>query len=191
MISQRAIESFVGLFLLASIIALLTLAFKVSGLTSFFRPAGYDVTAEFDDIGQLKVRSPVKIGGVLVGEISSISLDPTSYKAIVKLHIDSRFKQIPDDSSASILTAGLLGDNYIAINPMYSENYLKNGDQLQDTHSAMILEKLIGQLIYKLGNMNKDSKGSDKPQSTEPPKDANSAELEKIKDVKKPAAHSN
>ena len=152
MLSQRRIESLVGLFLLIGIFALMVLAFKVSGLTSFFKPGSYTVTAEFDDIGQLKVRSPIKVGGVLVGEVSSITLDPATFKAIVKLSIENKFSEIPDDSSVSILTAGLLGDNYLAINPMYSQKYLKNGSEIQDTHSAMILEKLIGQLIYKLGN---------------------------------------
>jgi phospholipid/cholesterol/gamma-HCH transport system substrate-binding protein len=152
MISQRKVESFVGLFLLAAIFALLVLAFKVSGLTSFFKAKSYEVSAQFDDIGQLKVRAPVKIGGVLIGEVSSITLDAASFKAIVKINIEDKFNQIPDDSSASILTAGLLGDNYIAINPLYSQTFLKNGGEIQDTNSAMILEKLIGQLIYKLGN---------------------------------------
>jgi phospholipid/cholesterol/gamma-HCH transport system substrate-binding protein len=171
MLSQRTIESFVGLFLLAAIGALLVLAFKVSGLTSFFKPAGYDVTAAFDDIGQLKVRSPVKVGGVLVGEVSSITLDPSSFKAVVKLHINSRFSDIPDDSSVGILTAGLLGDNYIAITPMYSPTYLKNGSEIQDTHSAMILEKLIGQMIYKLSNPSGSSStpATDKASSTANP----------------------
>lgn len=152
MLSQRTIESFVGLFLLAGILALITLAFKVSGLTSFFKAPGYNVTAQFEDIGSLKVRGPVKIGGVLIGEVSAISLDPKSFKAVVTLHIDSKFNDIPDDSSASILTAGLLGDNYIAITPMYSDKFLQAGSEIQDTHSAMILEKLIGQMIYKLSN---------------------------------------
>ncbi len=157
MLSQRTIESFVGLFLLAAIIALLVLAFKVSGLTSFFKPESYAVVANFDDIGQLKVRSPVKMGGVLIGEVSSIVLDPTTFKAVVKMNINDKFNDIPDDSSASILTAGLLGDNYVALTPMYSQTFLKNGSEIQEAHSAMILEKLIGQLIYKVGNPGKSS----------------------------------
>jgi phospholipid/cholesterol/gamma-HCH transport system substrate-binding protein len=160
MLSQRTIESFVGLFLLAAITALLVLAFKVSGLTSFFKPESYTVTAEFDEIGQLKVRSPVKLGGVLIGEVSSIALDPVSFKAIVKMNINDHFKAIPDDSTVSILTAGLLGDNYIAVSPMYSQTVWKQGSQVQDAHSAMILEKLIGQLIYKLGNSGSSSSSS-------------------------------
>jgi phospholipid/cholesterol/gamma-HCH transport system substrate-binding protein len=159
------------LFFLGAIVALLVLAFKVSGLTSFFKPAGYDITAEFDDIGQLKVRAPVKIGGVLVGEVANISLDPSNFKSVVTMHLDSRFKQIPDDSSATILTAGLLGDNYIALTPMYGENYLKQGSELQETHSAMILEKLIGQLVYKIGNPGKTENTStaDKSKFNEKP----------------------
>jgi phospholipid/cholesterol/gamma-HCH transport system substrate-binding protein len=168
MLSQRAIQCFVGLFMLVAILAMITLAFKVSGLTSFFKPAGYDVTAQFDDIGQLKVRSPVKMGGVTVGEITSIVLDPETYKAKVNLYIDSRFKKIPNDSSAAILTAGLLGDNYVALTPMYSETFLKNGDEIQDTHSAMILEKLIGQLVFKIGGGNKDGAKSDATSTATP-----------------------
>jgi len=113
--SQRLIESFVGLFLIFSIIALTVLAFKVSGLTSLFPADSYDVTADFDDIGGLKVRSPIKIGGVQIGEVSKIGLDTNTFKAVVTLHIQKQYNDIPDDSSAAILTAGLLGDNYIAI----------------------------------------------------------------------------
>lgn len=154
-------ETFVGLFLLAAIGALMVLAFKVSGLTSFFKTEGYNVTAAFDDIGQLKVRAAVKISGVTVGEVNSIRLDPTTYKAVVTLHINSNVKDIPDDSAASILTAGLLGDNYIEIAPMYSTTFLKNGSEIQETHAAMILEKLIGQFLFKIGNSgNSDNKNT-------------------------------
>ena len=152
MLSQRLIEALVGVFLTCAVLALTVLAFKVSGLTEFFPEKTYVISAAFDEIGGLKTRSPVKIGGVQIGEVTQITLDPTSYKAIVKLRINSRFKDIPDDSSAGILTSGLLGDNYVAINPMYNTAYLKNGDQIQFTHSAMVLEKLIGQFIYKMNN---------------------------------------
>lgn len=152
MLTPRTIEMTVGLFLLAGILSLIILAFKVSGLTTFFQRDGYDVVATFDDIGQLKVRGSVKIGGVTVGEVTQIYLDPLSYQAVVKMRIDGHVKDIPDDSSASILTAGLLGDNYIAITPMYSQQFLKSGSHIQETHSAMILEKLIGQFLFKIGN---------------------------------------
>ncbi|HSW92826.1 MAG TPA: outer membrane lipid asymmetry maintenance protein MlaD [Gammaproteobacteria bacterium] len=162
MLSQRTIETLTGLFLLAAIGALLVLAFKVSGLTSFFKTEGYNVTASFDDIGQLKVRAAIKISGVTVGEVSSIRLDPTTYKAVVTMHIHSSVNDIPDDSAAAILTAGLLGDNYIEISPMYSTTFLKNGSEIQETHAAMILEKLIGQFLFKIGS---DNKKSDAPNS--------------------------
>lgn len=152
MLSERTMESFVGLFLLAAIAALVTLAFKVSGLTSFFKPKGYDVIAVFDEIGQLKVRAPIKMGGVTIGEVSSIRLDPVTFKAVVQMRIDKKINTIPNDSSASILTAGLLGDNYIAITPMYSTDYLKQGSEIEETHPAIILEKLIGQFMFKIGN---------------------------------------
>jgi phospholipid/cholesterol/gamma-HCH transport system substrate-binding protein len=151
MASQRSIESFVGLFIIAAIIALVILAFKVSGLTSFFREEGYSVTAYFDDIGGLKLRAPVKVGGVVIGEVTTISLDPSTFKAAVILHINNKFSDIPSDSSASILTSGLLGDNYIELTPMYSQNVLKNGSVIEYTHSAMILERLIGQFLFNVG----------------------------------------
>lgn len=156
MLSQRTIETFVGLLLLAAVLSLLALATKVSGLTSFFKQEGYVVTAQFDDIGQLKVRAAIKISGVSIGEVTDIKLDPASYKAVVSMRINSKVGDIPNDSVASILTSGLLGDNYIEISPMYSNEFLKNGGEIQETHSAMILEKLIGQLVFKLsGNSDK------------------------------------
>ncbi len=157
MLSQRFIESMVGLFILLAIISLSILAFKVSGLTTLFPEKNYTVTAAFDEIAGLKPRAPVKIGGVQIGEVSSITLDRMTFKAIVKLAILSQYNDIPDDSSAGIFTAGLLGDNYIAITPMYSKNFLHEGSQIEMTRSAMVLEKLIGQLIYKLGNSSNTS----------------------------------
>lgn len=159
MFSQRLIESLVGLFLLCAIIALSVLAFKVSGLTTLFPEKSYQVSAAFDDIGGLKVRSPVKIGGVQIGEVEQIKLDPTTFKAVVILRIFSQYNDIPDDSSAGIFTSGLLGDNYIAITPMYNTTFLHEGSQIQFTHSAMVLEKLIGQFIYKMNNSDDKGKG--------------------------------
>lgn len=162
MLPQRYIESIVGIFLLFAVICLTVLAFKVSGLTSLFPSDNYKVTAEFDDIGGLKVRAPVKVGGVQIGEVSNIKLDPSTFKAIVELSIQNQFNDIPDDSSAGIFTAGLLGDNYIAINPMYNKTVLKNGSKIEMTRSAMVLEKLIGQFLYKVGGGNNDKGSGDK-----------------------------
>ena len=148
---QRFVETLVGVFLIFAMMALTILAFKVSGLTSLFPAKSYTILGAFDDIGGLKVRSPVKIGGVQIGEVSAIHLDEQSFKAVVKMKIYDEFHDIPDDSSAGIFTAGLLGDNYISITPMYNQTFLKDGSMLQETNSAMVLEKLIGQFIYKLG----------------------------------------
>ncbi len=165
MLPQRLIETLVGMFLLLALMAMTILAFKVSGLTTFFPPKSYIVSAEFDEIGGLKVRSPVKIGGVQIGEVEAINLDAASFKANVKMKIYHQFNEIPDDSSAGIFTAGLLGDNYIAITPMYNTTFLKDGSVLEYTNSAMILEKLIGQFIYKMGG--DDKKGDDKKVTNE------------------------
>lgn len=163
MLPQRLIETFVGLFLLFALTALTVLAFQVSGLTNLFPTDSYLVTAKFDDIGGLKVRSPVKIGGVQIGEVTNIGLDPVSFKAVVSMRIQKQFNDIPDDSSAGIFTSGLLGDNYIAITPMYSKTAMMNGSEIQYTNSAMVLEKLIGQFIYKIGNGDKNNdKNGDK-----------------------------
>lgn len=158
MMPQKTIEVLVGLFLLFAFFALMVLALKVSGLTNLFPEDGYMVSAEFDDIGGLKVRAPIKIGGVQIGEVTDIRLDKETFKAIVKMKIAARHNSIPDDSTVSILTSGLLGDNYISLTPMYSKTFLKNGSAIEFTNSAMILEKLIGQFIYKMGNDSSDQK---------------------------------
>lgn len=160
MVPQRVIESSVGLFLILAITCFCVLAFKVSGLTGLFPSANYTIYATFDDIGSLKVRAPVKIGGVQIGQVERIELDPNSFRALVKMKIEKRFNQIPDDSSAGILTAGLLGDNYIAITPMYNDRYLSNGARIDVTQSAMVLEKLIGQFMYKIGGGNTETASS-------------------------------
>ncbi|HVE43930.1 MAG TPA: outer membrane lipid asymmetry maintenance protein MlaD [Gammaproteobacteria bacterium] len=165
MLRQRFIESIVGLFLIFTALALSILAFKVSGLTSLFPDASYHITADFDEIGGLKVRAPVKIGGVQIGEVSDIALDPATFKAVVTLAIRNQYRDIPDDSSAGIFTAGLLGDNYIAITPMYNTTFLKEGGHIEITRSAMVLEKLIGQFLYKVGNSGQSDNSNSNKQS--------------------------
>ena len=147
---ERIIEIWVGLFMLFGILALLTLAFKVSGLSSAIGDDGYNLTAAFDNVGGLKVRSPVSLAGVHIGEVSAIKLDNVQFKAIVTLKIDPKYQQLPIDTSASILTQGLLGANYINLTPGFAHTVLKNGGIVQDTHPALILEDLIGQLIFSL-----------------------------------------
>jgi phospholipid/cholesterol/gamma-HCH transport system substrate-binding protein len=151
-VRDRIIEVWVGLFMLVSFLALLTLAFKVSGLSSTLSRDGYTITAVFDNIGGLKVRSPVTLAGVRIGQVSAIELDNTRFKAVVSMQINSHRQQLPADTSASILTQGLLGANYISLRPGFDQVFLKNGEAIQETHPALILEDLIGQLIFSLKN---------------------------------------
>lgn len=149
---DRIIEVWVGLFMLISIIALLILALKVSGLSATTGSNSYTITADFDNVGGLKVRSPVTLAGVRIGQVSAIRLDSTRFKAIVTMQINSDQRQLPVDTSASILTQGLLGANYISLRPGFDQTFLRNGSVIQDTHPALILEDLIGQLIFSLKN---------------------------------------
>ncbi|HSX20716.1 MAG TPA: outer membrane lipid asymmetry maintenance protein MlaD [Gammaproteobacteria bacterium] len=147
---NRKIEIWVGLFVVLSIAALLMLALQVSGLSNFYSAKGsYIVKASFTNIGGLKVRSKVTICGVTVGRVVNISLEKTEsgeYEALALLAIQNDFAKIPDDSSAKILTAGLLGDNYVEIVPGQSENFLKDWSLIELTSQAILLEDLISKL---------------------------------------------
>ncbi len=162
--NNKWIETGVGFFMLLGVLALLVLALQVSGLSNtMIGKKGYDIIANFDNIGDLKVRAPVTIGGVRVGQVSAVVLDPNSFKAKVTMTIDANQDKIPSDSSASIFTAGLLGANYISLTPGFENDSLHNGSIISQTHSAIILENLIGQLMFKLGNS--DDKKEDIPKS--------------------------
>jgi len=154
-VGERFVETIVGLFMIAGIACLVVLAFKVSGLTTYTVANSYKITADFDNIGDLKPRAPVAIAGVRIGQVTNIDLDPKSYKAVVTMQIDADDDNIPVDSSASIVTAGLLGANYISISPGFEDNFMKNGGQIEETHPALMLETMIGQLLF---NMGKDDK---------------------------------
>ncbi|MFA6408667.1 MAG: outer membrane lipid asymmetry maintenance protein MlaD [Gammaproteobacteria bacterium] len=159
MFNKRFVEIAVGLFMIAGLLALFMLAFKVSNLSQYSSSDTFKVTALFDNIGDLKIRAPVTIAGVRVGEVSSIILDTASLKADVTLMIDKRQDKLPVDTAAKILTAGLIGANYISLVPGYADEMLKNGGVITETHPALILENLIGQLIYKLeGDKKKEEK---------------------------------
>jgi phospholipid/cholesterol/gamma-HCH transport system substrate-binding protein len=145
--NKKSIEVMVGLFVLLGIGALLFLALKAANLASFGQHEGYVVRARFDNIGGLKPRAPVRSAGVTVGRVKTISLDPKSYQGVVRLEIDNHVK-FPKDTSAKILTAGLLGDQYIGLEPGYDEKELVAGDTITQTQSAVVLENLIGQLIF-------------------------------------------
>ncbi len=148
MLSRKSMELWVGLFVAAGILGLAMLAFKVGNLTSADVLDGYAITARFDNVGGLKVKAAVTMAGVRIGRVSAISFDDNTYQAVVTMDIDGRYKNIPKDSSASILTSGLLGDQYVGIEPGGDATYLKSGDTIIRTQSALVLEKLIGQMLF-------------------------------------------
>lgn len=145
--SKKSMEALVGFFVLLGLAALLFLALKAANLASFGDQKGYTVTAKFDNIGGLKPRAPVRSAGVTVGRVKSIGLDAKTFQGVVTMEVDSDV-QFPKDSSAKILTAGLLGDQYIGIEAGGDEKNLKAGDVISQTQSAVVLENLIGQLIF-------------------------------------------
>ena len=141
------LDLWVGLFVCAGIGALLVLALKVGNMSGFSVADSYSVYAEFDNVGGLKPRAPVKSAGVVVGRVADVTFDNQSFRARVTLYIDNRYR-FPKDSSASILTAGLLGEQYIGMDGGGDDHMLKDGDRLMITQSAVVLEKIIGQFLY-------------------------------------------
>ncbi|OAN16545.1 outer membrane lipid asymmetry maintenance protein MlaD [Photobacterium jeanii] len=151
-------ELWVGAFVLAGIVALLVLIFQVADVKSLGNRDSYNLTAHFDNIGGLKVRSPIKVGGVTVGQVNSITLDSESYTPVVVMAIDKQYGYFPETSSAAILTSGLLGEQYIGISPGFVDDdieMLGNGDLIEDTKSALVLEDMIGQVLYSIGGDDK------------------------------------
>jgi phospholipid/cholesterol/gamma-HCH transport system substrate-binding protein len=155
-VQKKILEMAVGLFMIAGLLSLLMLALKISGLSQGNTSNYYRLIAEFDNIGSLKERAPIRIAGVKVGQIEKIELQNQHFKARVTLLINKNENNLPDDTSASILTEGLLGSNYIALTPGFEENALKDGDAITNTHPALILENLIGQLLFNLKDKDKD-----------------------------------
>ena len=148
--TTRFIEIMVGLFVVLGFLALFMLAMKVSNLSRLTSKDGYEVTAYFENIGGLKVRSPVTVSGVRVGQITSIVYDSDRYEARVVMRIQSAHDYFPIDTTASIYTAGLLGEQYIALEPGAEEDVLTTGDTIEFTQSALVLEEIIGKIVVKL-----------------------------------------
>jgi phospholipid/cholesterol/gamma-HCH transport system substrate-binding protein len=145
---QRAtLDLWVGIFVVVGILAILFLALKVGNMGAFDSAQTYVVKASFDNIGGLKVRAPVKSAGVVVGRVSDVSFDSAAYEAIVSLNLDARYK-FPRDTSAAIMTAGLLGEQYIALDAGGDDKMLAPGDAIKLTQGAVVLENLIGQFLY-------------------------------------------
>ncbi|WP_252274677.1 outer membrane lipid asymmetry maintenance protein MlaD [Pseudomonas subflava] len=153
---SRSLEIGVGLFLLAGLLALLLLALRVSGLSAASSSDTYRLYANFDNIAGLTVRAKVTMAGVTIGKVTAIDLDRDSYTGRVTMEVEKRVDNLPADSTASILTAGLLGEKYIGISVGGEEDLLKDGNTIHDTQSSLVLEDLIGKFL--MNSVNKESK---------------------------------
>ncbi|PIV33743.1 MAG: outer membrane lipid asymmetry maintenance protein MlaD [Lysobacterales bacterium CG02_land_8_20_14_3_00_62_12] len=153
--SQARLDIAVGLFLLLAFATLMVLAFASTNGRMPMSGDYFQVKARFANIGELRLRAPVKIGGVTIGKVSAVVMDPTTYEAIVSLDIQKSVA-IPADSSAGIFTAGMLGDRYIGITPGGDTEMLAGGDEVMLTQSAIVLEQLISKFIF--GGGRKDDK---------------------------------
>jgi phospholipid/cholesterol/gamma-HCH transport system substrate-binding protein len=146
--TSRKIEILVGIFVMAAIAAFFMLAMSVSNMSSYTGGKSYEIKAYFDNIGGLKVRSKVSAGGVNIGRVTGIQYDSETYEAVVSMAIDEKYNRFPIDTAASILTSGLLGEQFIGFEPGAEEEYLKQGDVIDLTQSALVLEQIIGQFLY-------------------------------------------
>ena len=144
---KKSVEILVGVFVLLGLLGLVFLALKAANLGSFSAGDTYTLYAKFDNIGGLKVRGPVRSAGVTVGRVASIALDSKTYQGVVRLELE-RQVQFPTDSSARILTSGLLGDQYIGLDPGGDEKMFQPGDTIRQTQSAIVLESLISQFLF-------------------------------------------
>lgn len=145
---QHSIEVTVGAFVAAGLVALFFLAMKVSNLNAASVEGGYRLYARFSNVGSLKPRAAVSMAGVRVGRVESVTFDKASYEAVVAMRIDPQVNTIPDDTFANIFTAGLLGEQYLGLEAGGSQDYLKDGDTISQTQSALVLEQMIGQFLF-------------------------------------------
>lgn len=146
--NSRTVEIWVGVFVALGIAALFMLAMQASNLGTMSSGDGYIITAGFENVGGLKERSSVTVSGVRVGRVEAINYDHDSFEAVVSLRIDAHHDGFPEDTTASIYTSGLLGEQYVALEPGGSLENLKDGDRVQLTQSALVMEQVIGQFLY-------------------------------------------
>lgn len=154
---RKVVDFWVGLFVVAGFAALLMLALKVGNFGAYSPKNVYVVTAHFDNIGGLKERAPVRSSGVLVGRVEAINFDTKKYDAKVTLTMDGGYK-FPTDTTASVLTSGILGENYVGLEAGGDEANLKQGDVIKITQSAVVLEKIISQFLYSKAQENPTDK---------------------------------
>jgi len=152
----RSVEMGTGLFVLLGMAALFFLTTQTTGSDGLAGAETFVVSARFENVGSLKNRAPVAMSGVTIGRVTSVRFDPQTLDAEVLFEIDSQYDQIPDDSDASILTAGLLGSQYIGLQAGGSEFYLEDGSELQFTQSAIVLENLISKYLFSSGSDKSD-----------------------------------
>ena len=145
--NTRKTEILVGLFMAAGMAALFMLAMKVSNLNIYSNEAGYEITANFENVSGLKVKSAVTMAGVRIGRVSDITFDAERFEAIVKIRIENKYNTLPKDTTASIYTAGLLGEKYVGLEAGGDEENLKDQDKLKLTQSSLVLEKLISRFV--------------------------------------------
>ena len=141
-----------GIFLLLGIVALVWLATRATDYGQEIGKETYFISARFANVGDLRDRAPVKIGGVTVGMVESIELDPVTFEAVVKMKVSTRFDEIPSDTGASVFTSGVLGDRYIGLEPGGAPDMLVDGDELFITQSALVLEQVIGKYLFNAGS---------------------------------------
>lgn len=160
--NERSLEIGTGLFVLLGFAALAFLTTQLPGskLGVVTQGSGYQITARFTNVGDLQAGAPVSMAGVKVGRVSGVSFDSTDYRAVVSMVIDNQFNRIPDDTWANIETAGLLGAKYVGLDAGGSDTYLANGGEIENTQSAMVLEKLINKLFAAIAS--KDDSAEDK-----------------------------
>ena len=159
--ARSTLNLWVGIFVLLGFFAFLVLGFKVGNLSSGGSGSTYTVIAHFDNIGQLKERAPVRSAGVLVGRVKSVRFDPVHYNAEVQMAIDTKFP-FPKDSSASVLTSGILGEQYIGLDAGGDDKMLKDGDEIKLVQGAVVLERLIGQFLFNKAQDSGSDKGAQK-----------------------------
>ncbi len=147
----RTVELGTGMFVFLGVAAIFFLATQTSNLNSLVSSEAYTVKARFENIGGLSVRAPVTMAGVTIGRVSDIAFDPNRLDAVVSIRIDARYDRIPDDSDAAILTAGLLGGQYIGLSPGGSDTFLADEDEIEFTQSAVVLENLISKYLFSQG----------------------------------------
>jgi phospholipid/cholesterol/gamma-HCH transport system substrate-binding protein len=164
---SRTRELGTGLFIFLGFAALLFLATQTTDLAEYAGDEGYRITARFDDVAGLKVRSPVTMAGVNVGRVESIEFDNDRLDAVVAMRINPKFNKIPDDSDASILTAGLLGSKYVGLGPGGSDTYLEDSSEVEITQSAIVLEQMVSKFLFSQAEKGGAGANSDSPSADE------------------------